>query len=262
MKIKVNKKLLEKGLKKFSTKGRLTLITKENNLIKSAKMIADGDTVKFIGVNSGYVIFARLTVEAEVLEAGEAFIGDLASLKDYIKKMKGKEITISVSDTSVEVSDDKRSMSFGMEVVPSIEKVDLWDKYNIYTDGKVSFNSKDVQYDYIYWFDVEDGSILNEITDTAQKLIRTDIVEMETVGDLRVKCENLDFARNYEDTFDVSPETNAKFVVGYIFPIISSISGLTQFYYKVTSRGYIRVWIHNEDVDWLVRYNVQQPDES
>ena len=258
MKYKVNKKQLEKGLKKFSTKGRLTLMTKENNLIKSAKMIAQNDTVKFIGVNDGYVIFARLILDAEVLEEGEIYVGDLASLIEYVKKMKGKEITISVDGGGINVTDGKRSMSYGIDVIPSKERVELWDKYNVYEDGVVKFRSKDVEYDYTYWFDIDDGSVLHDIVDTAQKLIRTDVIEMETVGELRIRCENEDFKRNYEDTYEITPEANVKFVVGYILPILSNISGLTQFYYKVSNKGYLRVWIHNDEIEWLVRYNVKQ----
>ena len=268
MKFKVTRKIFEEKLKKFISKGRLTLLGKDKIQLKTAGIVASPEMIILYGTDSNAVLFGSISIPATVEEEGEGVIGDVESLYNTVKNMKGKSVDVDVTDVALHVTDGKKKITIGVETVPIKTQLVDWYLNNSYIEGDVVFQhpeKEDVSYTYTPWFTVDNGEELNDIESTAIKIVRTDKIVFETDKLLSISCENKQITRDYGEEFNSTVKSIEKMILVNIFPVLNNLKGKTEFLYYVTkAKGALRVWIHNGEMDWMSRCpaKVNAPDES
>lgn len=264
MKLTTNRKILESELKRFVTKGRLTQNSKEGTLIKIALILAEENFLVFVGSDESGAILGRLRVAATVEETGDVVLGDIGSLLTTIGTLKGEDVEITIDDSEFMVSDGTKELSFGVEVVPFRKGVRQWNEWHIYfAEQRVVFSDGKSETSFIHWFDCEKSEDLKAVAETVQKFVRSDTVVFITTGEsLTVYCADTETKRHYQDEFDegVTIIDPAEFTIGYVFPVLKNLSGPVEFYYILNAKGLLRLWIHNGNIEWMVRYNDPQPE--
>ena len=268
MKFKVSRKILEEKLKQFVSRGRLTLLGKDKLQLKTAGIIADEGIVQLYGTDSNAVLFGNICITCAVEETGEGVIGDVESLYNTVKNMKGDIATVTKSETSIKVSDGRKNLTLGVETVPIKTQLKEWYAHNNYVNGDVVFqhlNKENLHYEYKPWFTIANGENLGDIESTAIKIVRTDRVVFDTDTSLGISCANKQITRDYDEEFIAEVKSVEKMILVNIFPILNNLAGKTEFLYYVTkATGALRIWVHNGDMDWMTRCpaKVNQEDEQ
>jgi len=121
---------------------------------------------------------------------------------------------------------------------------------------------ENIQYDYIPWFEISKGEELNKVQKKAINKIRTQEIFVNTVDQLTIFCENKGISRESTVPYESKISEEVGFMLVNIFPVLNNLRGPSYFMYYVTEeKGVLRLWIHNGDMDWMVRCSGQNKPE-
>lgn len=257
MKFKVERAELVEKIALLLTKGKLMVNGRDNEVqIKKVWIDAFETTVRFIGANSPYLIFARTYLDAEVEEEGEDYLLDLNEFYDIIRGMNGKNVEVTINKSLIIINDGNRNSQLGKQTPPAnvFDRIKQWDESNNFNGETIVITGrKDEQKLFIPWFEFSLKNQLKNISDVVLKKVQSDDVFIKTEGEnVSFDCEKINTSRKEHFSFKTDILNEAGIELRYIYPIFNSVLDKVKFYYYISSRGIARIWAKCEDIEWMV----------
>lgn len=262
MKFKISRTKLVRFIGKMKTEGKRGLGMPKQNHLDFIYIETDGGILKLSGRNLTSTILCRGILEPEeITEEGNIQITDIDKFLKKLKRVRGKTLSFDITSSSVSITDSNgKNIKFPYKVEPTeaakLKDLQRWDTSHYIEDDTIKFDVRGSTYTFDRWCVIEDGSLLNEVVKDVLDYTNVNEFLMETVGDNLIIS-----AKNQTDKLEIrNPYTlmtcfkEQKFELGRIFPVLSNLSGMTEIYSYLTSKGTIVLWFSNEDMEWQVSY--------
>lgn len=260
MKLKVEKKIFDKFIRQFSTKGRLRRAANEKSHINFAMIEAKDGIIKVSGRKTNSKIMVRGTLKGEIIEEGKFQISDIDSFMSELKGLTGKHYEFAFGETIVVKCG--KIFEFPYHINPAsaalLSKLKAWDSSHFKEKSVVKFEVGGKFYEFNKWFKIKESSQLNSIPVNLFNRTKIDKFIMSNSGnELVITADNkTDKRKYYDDEIDgVEGFNDLKFELGNeVFPVMSSLSGEANFFTYTTTKGSIVIWVECGGLEWQVTY--------
>ena len=158
MKLKVEKKVFDKFIRQFTTKGRLRRAANEKSHINFALIEAKDGIIKISGRKKNSKIMIRGILKGEIVEEGEFQISNIDSFMTELKGLTGKFYEFDFAET-ITVKCGKR-FTFPYHISPAdaalLTKLKSWDDSHYKDKGTIKFDVRAKTYNFITWFKIKE----------------------------------------------------------------------------------------------------------
>jgi hypothetical protein len=258
MKFVVNRKLFLEKLKKFLSKGKMTIRSSNEYNIERVKFYTFDGKLNMIGASGSDILCGKTTVPVEIIEEGEVIDPEYAVIIDTLKDMDGEKVTMEFSGNTMFIDDGNEKQEFGIQKLLDFpDKVVDFDSMNFVEGEHVWFQqSEAVKHNYNRWFSITDLKQAVSFTSKLLDKVGNDLITFDTTEDnLIIETKNADNARSSKKSFGAKVYDKKRLNTNFIPGVMPSIEGLNTFYWYITQTGKTKIFIINEDTHWLITIN-------
>jgi len=239
--------------------GQMSIDDKARSNVKKCYISVKENSVILNGVDESSIIYNRATIPCSESEDGVTVITDMDEFIDNLKVFKDVNVTVDIDVSGYKISDVKQSIEGSLSTCKVPKDLLFFSESHGYRNGKPGQISADRGNTvFTKWFSVPDGNVFSNLEYIALKKIVSNNWVIDTNDDIRFTCENKGMSKMYSYKFEGTAFSKNLLSIEWLHPVLSNLSGETEFWLYITSNGNVQLWIHNNHIDWLTRHDVRK----